>query len=291
MASSSAKDNSGFDIRKFDGSNFGLWKEQIQDILVQKKQRAPIAFATRQAALTEHFQVTQFEWEELDAMARSTIRLHLAESVYFTVLDCPTVHATWLKLCNTYEQNTPSNKVFLMQKLFNLRIKENGSVAHHINDFESTFAQMRAQRMNLDDELKAIFLLCSLPASWDTFCTAAVSNSAPNGNLVYGNITGALLSEESRRKTMGSSHHGEAHYVQKEGKQRQGRSKQHNESNKDGKKDASPGLSKSHGKKDIQCHFCDKFGHLKKDCYAWKREKGKSKSRAIVVRQRIIHKF
>ena len=76
MASSSAKDSSGFDIRKFDGSNFGLWKEQIQDILVQKKQRAPIAFATRQAALTEHFQVTQFEWEELDAMARSTICLH-----------------------------------------------------------------------------------------------------------------------------------------------------------------------------------------------------------------------
>ena len=60
MASSSAKDSSGFDIRKFDGSNFGLWKEQIQDILVQKKQRKkkqrePIAFATRQAALTEHF--------------------------------------------------------------------------------------------------------------------------------------------------------------------------------------------------------------------------------------------
>ena len=161
-------------------------------------------------------------------MARSTIRLHLTESVYFTVLDCPTAHVTWLKLCNTYEQNTPSNKVFLMRKLFNLRMKENGSVAHHINDFESTFAQMRAQRMNLDDELKAIFLLCSLPASWDTFCTA-VSNSAPNGNLVYGNISGALLSEESRRKTMGSSHHGEAHYVQKESKQRQGRSKQCNE--------------------------------------------------------------
>ena len=49
-------------------------------------------------------------------MARSTIRLHLAESVYFTVLDCATAHATWLKLCNTYEQNTPSNKVFLMRR-------------------------------------------------------------------------------------------------------------------------------------------------------------------------------
>ena len=142
----SVKDSSMFDIKKFDGSNFALWKEKIQDILVQKKQRAPIAFATRQVALTEHFQVTQFEWEELDAMARSTICLHLAELVYFTVLDYATAYAIWLKLCNMYEENTPSNKLFLMRKLFNLRMKESGSVAHHINDFESTFAQMRAQR-------------------------------------------------------------------------------------------------------------------------------------------------
>ena len=82
--------------------------------------------------------------------------------------------------------------------------------------------------MDLDDELKAIFLVCPLPASWDTFCTA-VSNSVPNGNLVYNNSTRALLSEESRRKTMGSSHHGEAHYVKREGKQRHGRSKQRNQ--------------------------------------------------------------
>ena len=48
---------------------------------------------------------------------------------------------------------------------------------------------------------------------------------------------------------------------------------------REGKRDASRGRSKSRGKKDIQCHFCDKFGHLKKDCYAWKREKGKGKDK------------
>ena len=96
---------------------------------------------------------------------------------------------------------------------------------------------------------------------------------------MYGNITGALLNEVSRRKTMSNSHHGEAHYVQKEGKQRQGTNKHRNDSDRDGKEDASRGCSKSRGKKDIQCHFCDKFGHLKKDCYAWKREKGKGKEK------------
>ena len=142
-------------------------------------------------------------------------------------------------------------------------------------------ARLRFKKMG---SMKAFFLLCSLLASWDAFCTA-VSNSTPNRNLVYNNITGALLSKESRCKTMGSSHHGEAHYVQKEQKQRQGHSKQRNDFDRDGKKDASCGHSKSRGrskscgKKDIQCHFCYKFGHLKKDCYAWKREKQKGKDK------------
>ncbi|MCO5578062.1 hypothetical protein L7F22_031900 [Adiantum nelumboides] len=74
--------------------------------------------------------------------------------------------------------------------------------------------QVCAQRINIDDEMKAIFLLCLLPPSWDIFCTD-VSNSAPNGTLVYIDVTSSLLSEEMRQKTMGSSHHGKAHYVQK----------------------------------------------------------------------------
>ena len=96
---SSTKDSDVYDIKKFDGSNFALWKVQIQDILVQKKQKAPILLPNRATTLTEHYQVTQYDWDELDGMARSTICLHLAELFYFTMLGCTTVHATWLKLC------------------------------------------------------------------------------------------------------------------------------------------------------------------------------------------------
>ena len=88
--------------------------------------------------------MNQFAWDELDALCRSTIRLHLAESVYFILLKCATLHATWLKLCNTYEKNTTSNKVFLMHKLYNLCMKESANVASHINEFDSLFAQIHA---------------------------------------------------------------------------------------------------------------------------------------------------
>ena len=61
IAMSTSNDKDFYGIENFDGSNFGLWKEQIQDILVQKKQRSLIAFATRQEAQTEHFRCTQYE--------------------------------------------------------------------------------------------------------------------------------------------------------------------------------------------------------------------------------------
>ena len=136
-----SKERNVYDMRKFDGNNFALWKEQMQDVLVQKKQRLPIMHAT----CTENLGMTQIEWDELDAMARATIRLHLAESVYFMILECATTYGTWHKLINTYEKNIASNKVFLMRKLYNLRMKESSSAAVHINEFDSLFAQIHAQ--------------------------------------------------------------------------------------------------------------------------------------------------
>ena len=164
------------------------------------------------------------------------------------------------KLCNTYEKNTASNKVFLMRKLYNLQMKESTVVASHLNEFDSLFAQICAQKMQIDDEMKAIHLLCSLPPSWDTFCMT-INNCAADGKLVYNDVSGAILGEEIRRKSMGVLHHGEAHYVQRDGKQRRGRSKQRG-SDKDGRNETR-GRSKSRSKKDVQCHFCDRYGHYR----------------------------
>ncbi|MCO5564089.1 hypothetical protein L7F22_017745 [Adiantum nelumboides] len=133
---STSKDHDIYDIKQFDGTNFQLWKNQMQDVLVQKKQKLPIIYATR----SEEMNLTQFQWEELDELCRFTIKLHLAESVYFSMLECESAYALWQKLCNTYEKDTTTNKVFMMRKQFNLRMKESASVASHINDFDSLFA-------------------------------------------------------------------------------------------------------------------------------------------------------
>ncbi|MCO5601124.1 hypothetical protein L7F22_055243 [Adiantum nelumboides] len=112
------------------------------------------------------------QWEELDARARATIRLHLGESIFFTNMDKTTAFELWDSLCSAWDGKSASNKVFLMIKLMRLSMKDGSSVSSHLNEFNALYSQLTSKGLNFDDEMKAIFLLCSLPASWDTFNTA-----------------------------------------------------------------------------------------------------------------------
>ena len=202
MASSSEKEE--YFIRKFDGSNFTMWKERMKDVLINKGLSEPL----KERAEGDGY--TQAQWELLDAKAMATIRLHLAESVFFTIIGKTTTKELWDSLCSAWESKSASNKVFLMKKLMKLNMKEGSTVSGHLNEFNSLFSQLTSQGFSeFDDELKSIFLLCSLPSSWDIFCTA-ISNSAPNGKLVFNDVTNALLTEEIRRKSLDGASHGDA---------------------------------------------------------------------------------
>ena len=159
--------------------------------------------------------MSEEDWAELDALAMSTIRLHLAESVYFTVVSETTSFNLWKKLCSTYEKETASNKVYLMKRLFELQMKEGTSVASHLNEFNIIFSQMQAQKLEFGDEVKAIFLLCSLPTSWDTFCTT-INNYVLDGALTFNDVVGSLLAEEIRRKSMDQVKNGQALVAQED---------------------------------------------------------------------------
>ena len=69
-------------IHKFDGSNFALWKNQMLDVLVQRKKTRPLGGKAKNPD-----DMDDDNWEEFDALTMSMIRLLVAYSVYFTILD------------------------------------------------------------------------------------------------------------------------------------------------------------------------------------------------------------
>ena len=66
-------------------------------------------------------------------------------------------------LAKLYEKPSASNKVFLMKRLFNMKMSEGGSVADHLNDFNTVTNQLSSIGVNFDDEVRDLLILCSLP--------------------------------------------------------------------------------------------------------------------------------
>jgi hypothetical protein len=61
-----------------------------------------------------------------------------------------------------YEKPSTSNKVFLMKRLFNMKMSEGGFVADHLNEFNTVTNKLSSVKVDFDDEVRDLLILCSL---------------------------------------------------------------------------------------------------------------------------------
>jgi hypothetical protein len=249
-----------FRVEKFNGQNYQLWKMQMEDYLYQKDLFLPLSgVAKKSAAMKDE------EWEILDRKALGTIRLSLAASVAFNILKEKTTKDLMDALAKLYEKPSASIKVFLMKRLFNMKMSEGGSVADHLNEFNTVTNQLSSVKVDFDDEVRDLLILCSLPKSWNGL-VMAVSNSVSGSNtLKFDDVVGVILSEEMRRKSTGETS-GNALNMESRGRQKDRGKGSGNHGN------YRKGRSKSRLGK-IECWNCGKKGHLKKDCRAPKKQR------------------
>nr|MCH9869693.1 retrotransposon gag domain-containing protein [Serratia marcescens] len=106
------------------------------------------------------------EWDLLDRQALGVVRLTLARNVAFNIINEKTTAGLMQALSNMYEKPSASNKVYLMRRLFNLKMGEGTSVADHVNEFNVIITQLASVDIMFPDEIKALILLSSLPESW-----------------------------------------------------------------------------------------------------------------------------
>jgi hypothetical protein len=249
-----------FRVEKFNGQNYQLWKMQMEDYLYQKDLFLPLSgVAKKPTAMKDE------EWEILDRKALGTIRLSLAASMAFNISKEKTTKDLMDALAKLYEKPSASNKVFLMKRLFNMKMSEGGSVADHLNEFNTVTNQLSSVKVDFDDEVRALLILCSLPESWNGL-VMAVSNSVSGSNtLKFDDVVGVILSEEMRRKSTGETS-GNALNMESRGRQKDRGKSSGNRGN------SRKGRSKSRLGK-IECWNCGKKGHLKKDYRAPKKQR------------------
>jgi len=152
------EEEGSFKVEKFNGQNFGLWKMQMEDYLYQKDLFLPLGGKAKQPTTMK-----DEEWEVLDRKALGTIRLSLASSVAFNISKETTTEGLMKALGKLYEKPSAPNKVFLMKRLFNMKMSEGESVTDHLNEFNTVTNQLSSISVNFDDEVRALLILCSLP--------------------------------------------------------------------------------------------------------------------------------
>ncbi|MCO5551764.1 hypothetical protein L7F22_005267 [Adiantum nelumboides] len=101
MAGSSKKGD--YYIRKFNGTNFTIWKQRMMDVLVNKGLAAPLKDRKED-------EYNDDQWEELDARARAMIWLHLGEFIFSTIMDKTTTFELWDSLCSAWDDKSAFNK-------------------------------------------------------------------------------------------------------------------------------------------------------------------------------------
>lgn len=107
------------------------------------------------------------DWKVLDHEALGTIRLCLALLVAFNVSDQTTTMDVMKTLGSLCEKPSASNKVFLMKRLFTMKMSENGSVANQLSQFNTNISQLQSTGINFEEEVWTLLFICSLLDSWD----------------------------------------------------------------------------------------------------------------------------
>ena len=103
-----------FRVKKFNNQNYQLWKMRMEDYLYQRDLYLPLSGKIKK--LTS---MTDTEWDILDKKALRTIRLCL---VAFNISNETTTEGLMSALAKLYEKPSVSNNVFLMKRLFNMKM-------------------------------------------------------------------------------------------------------------------------------------------------------------------------
>ena len=200
-------------------------------------------------------------WEEMDAKAASAIRLNLSDEVIHNVIDVEKVESIWKKLESLYMTKNLTNKLYVKKQLYGLQMKENTNLLEHLNKFNMLNTHLLNFGVKIGEEDKAILLLASLPPSYDHLVTTLLYGKE---TLAFEEVTGSLLSHETRSKPINDQANGLVARFEPKGKRDKFKGK-----NCRGKQYRSMSRSTQGGEsrsytKDVECYYCHKKGHYRK---------------------------
>ncbi|KAK8926157.1 hypothetical protein KSP39_PZI018485 [Platanthera zijinensis] len=256
---------SGLDqMVKLNGANYHQWHLLMEYLIYVKGWHAPIFEEMPKDTdpakwKVEHWKLCEF------------IRRFAEPNVYNHVASINDAKDLWKTLETLYAKSTGINKLYLLKKLGEFRYREGSPILDHVNEFQGIIDRLTAMKVTFEDEVNALWLLKSLPDSWEMVRVSLI-NSSPQGIVSMEIAKSGILNEEVRRKSQGTS--GSSSRVDVLFTETRGRARSKSRGRKEDRSQ-SRGKSKSRYQ-NLECHYCHKKGHIKKFCYSWKNDQKKN---------------
>ncbi|KAL7227602.1 hypothetical protein ACSBR1_022465 [Camellia fascicularis] len=179
-----------FEVEKFDGSsNFDMWRCEVKDMLVQMN----LHFTLRD----KPDDLDGIEWEKVNLLACSSIRLSLAKEEKYAFTDYDIAKKLWKLLEDKFMTKSIENRLYLKKRLFHFDYKKDISMNEHLNNFNKILTDLKNLDDHFGDEDKALLLLNSLPDTYDHLTTTLLYGKE---KIKYVDVANALVNNEFRRK-------------------------------------------------------------------------------------------
>ncbi|KAL8467999.1 hypothetical protein ACS0TY_031300 [Phlomoides rotata] len=263
------------DVEKFTGKNdFGLWKVKMKALLVH--------YGLASALKTEkdgESSVTAAKRIEIGEKTHSAIILCLGDKPLREVSKEKTVIDVWRKLESLYQTKSVPNKLYVKQKLLNFKMSEDKNLSEQLDTFNRYVDDLEDLDVKLEDGDKALMLLNALPRSLENFKDAVLFGS--QDGVSYDGVLAAVKTKILRVQGRDAKDDKKAHDPAesfnikfKKGKKFQ--------KGKGGQLDKGKNKSNESGFVERRkCYYCNKIGHLKKNCPEKKGNKGDTADAAV----------
>ena len=123
-----------YEIKKFNGSNFSLWKLKMKAIL--RNYNCLTASSERPAEIKDD------KWSKMDGHAVGNLHLALVDGVLSSIEEKKTVKEIWDHLTKLYEARSLHTKIVHERKPYTLHMAESTSVMEHLNILNTLFSQL-----------------------------------------------------------------------------------------------------------------------------------------------------
>ena len=231
-------------IIPLDGNNYCTWRLQVKMALIRDNCWGIVN--GDEIAPTEASELQKYNIRKNRALA--LVVLAIDPKILYLVGDPDDPKTVWKLLADQFQKKSWSNRLALRRKLFSLRLGEGDSVQSHIKTMVEIFNELNAIEDKITEEDKVVYLLASLPDSYNMLVTALeASAEVPKFEVV----TERILHEETKISVRSSS----------------------------AENSASGNALSSFGKRrrtGIKCFFCDMPGHIKRNCHLFKKENSKN---------------